>query len=66
MCIHLNLMIFTKIIRGFISTIQPQGMDEDSKKAFQQYMLVKNPYRNAVAALIYASFIKCKRASSYQ
>jgi hypothetical protein len=41
-------------------------MDEDSKKAFQQYMLVKNPYRNAVAALIYASFIKCKRASSYQ
>ncbi|KDT47811.1 hypothetical protein AD43_5004 [Escherichia coli 3-105-05_S4_C3] len=35
-------------------------------KAFQQYILVKNPYRNAVAALIYASFIKCKRASSYQ
>ncbi|NNQ02620.1 flagellar biosynthesis, FliO family protein [Escherichia coli] len=22
MCIHLNLMIFTKIIRGFISTLQ--------------------------------------------
>ncbi|EFN7007303.1 hypothetical protein ELD98_25825, partial [Escherichia coli] len=47
-------------------TIQPQGMDKDSNKAFQQYILVKNPYRNAVAALIYASFIKCKRASSYQ
>lgn len=23
MCIHLNLMIFTKIIRGFISTVLP-------------------------------------------
>lgn len=35
-------------------------MDKDSNKAFQQYILVKNPYRNAVAALIYASFINVK------
>ncbi|WP_152070191.1 DUF3343 domain-containing protein [Escherichia coli] len=26
MCIHLNLMIFTKIIRGFIRALQAAGM----------------------------------------
>ncbi len=31
MCIHLNLMIFTKIIRGFISTELPHPKEIDNE-----------------------------------
>ncbi len=33
MCIHLNLMIFTKIIRGFIRA-EPEPVTENSKEDY--------------------------------
>ena len=36
MCIHLNLMIFTKIIRGFISAVQAFHLTNDTLGAFMR------------------------------
>ncbi len=43
MCIHLNLMIFTKIIRGFISTSQYQVLTR-----LAQFSLAREPHVDKV------------------
>ncbi|CAM8318632.1 hypothetical protein Q4R01_13720 [Morganella morganii] len=43
MCIHLNLMIFTKIIRGFISTWQSAGVTIITGKTRLSLPLAEEP-----------------------
>ncbi|MFF1019634.1 DUF3459 domain-containing protein [Proteus mirabilis] len=55
MCIHLNLMIFTKIIRGFISAEQ-QRQDKTSLFAYYQQLITLRRHSEISDILIYGIF----------